>query len=205
MKPTFEIPISQQLPPGLENEDLELYAHGLELKALYNGEKIDFWKLPNGILDIFRKELFSKKNVVEAMVTMDITDEDEMLYQYCFCNYGGWNRNPDLKVSGELNTEYWDCGNRGKCKVEGKLCIKLNKEEKNPTRQELEIIKLIALGLADKEIADKLNIHYTTVTTHRAHIEKKLGAASKVDVATFALKNNLPSSNFVKAPAEIVR
>jgi DNA-binding CsgD family transcriptional regulator len=193
-------PIFQELPPGLENEDLELYVHGDHLRALYKGEKIDFLQLPAGVLDVFRKDMLSKKIVIESLASMKIMDEDEMLYRYCWCNFGGWNRNPDLKEDGKLSPEYWDCENRGKCKFERKLCIKLNEEEKNPTRQELEIIKLIASGLADKEIGDKLNIKYSTVTTHRAHIEKKLGAASKIDVATFAHKNNLPFSNFVTAP-----
>jgi len=193
--------INQELPPGLENESLEVYAHGIELKALFNGIKIDFWQLPDRILNIFRNDLFLKKDAVNIYVSLGIIDENEMLFQHVWCNYGGWNRDPDL-TENKLSSEYWDCGNRGKCKYEGVLCLKLQEDEKNPTVQELRIIKLISQGLADKQIADRLNISCNTATTHRQRIERKLNAACKVDVARFAMRNNLPDFiNSTPSPA----
>jgi DNA-binding NarL/FixJ family response regulator len=43
------------------------------------------------------------------------------------------------------------------------------------TERELEILTLLAEGLVKKEIADRLNISYTTVDSHVAHIYEKLG------------------------------
>jgi DNA-binding CsgD family transcriptional regulator len=43
------------------------------------------------------------------------------------------------------------------------------------SRRELEIIKLIALGLSSKEIAQKIFLSVNTVNTHRKNITKKTG------------------------------
>jgi DNA-binding NarL/FixJ family response regulator len=59
------------------------------------------------------------------------------------------------------------------------------------TSRELEIVKLIADDLADKQIADRLGISVFTVANHRAHIESKLNIASKIGIARFACLNQL--------------
>ncbi|WP_404307374.1 response regulator [Neorhodopirellula lusitana] len=46
------------------------------------------------------------------------------------------------------------------------------------TERELDIIKLQAEGLVKKEIASRLNIGYSTVDTHVAHIYEKLGVSN---------------------------
>lgn len=46
------------------------------------------------------------------------------------------------------------------------------------THRELEILTLLGEGLVKKEIADKLNISYTTVDTHVSHIYQKLGVTN---------------------------
>ena len=48
--------------------------------------------------------------------------------------------------------------------------------------REAEIIGLVAQGLSNKEIADELNISFTTVRTHIYNIYKKTGAGSRVDL-----------------------
>ena len=54
------------------------------------------------------------------------------------------------------------------------------------TRTELEVFKII--DLYDKEIADKLNISYHTVTSHTQNIRKKLGLANKREMVKIATK-----------------
>lgn len=44
------------------------------------------------------------------------------------------------------------------------------------TRRELEILKLIAQGLSNREIADKLFVSENTVKTHSSHLFDKLSA-----------------------------
>ena len=57
------------------------------------------------------------------------------------------------------------------------------------TKREKEIITLFALGMSNKEIADKLFISIRTVESHKNNIMNKLELKSTVDLVKFALKN----------------
>jgi two-component system response regulator NreC len=54
------------------------------------------------------------------------------------------------------------------------------------TAREVEILKLIAEGYTNKEVAEKLVISVKTVETHKAHIAEKLGLKSRVDWLRYA-------------------
>lgn len=57
--------------------------------------------------------------------------------------------------------------------------------------REKEIVKEIARGLTNKEIADKLFISVFTVTTHRKNITQKLGIKTIAGLTVYALMNGL--------------
>lgn len=57
--------------------------------------------------------------------------------------------------------------------------------------REKEIIRLIAKGMTNKEIADKLFLSVHTVTTHRRNISAKLQIHSSVGMTIFAIVNRL--------------
>jgi len=59
------------------------------------------------------------------------------------------------------------------------------------TPREREIIRLIAEGKSNKQIADKLNISIHTVLTHRKNIMKKTNSNNTAGLVLFALKNNI--------------
>jgi DNA-binding NarL/FixJ family response regulator len=59
------------------------------------------------------------------------------------------------------------------------------------TKREKEILGLIAQGLTDKEIAEKVFLSPLTITTHRKNILSKLGLKNKVELARFAMENKL--------------
>lgn len=64
-------------------------------------------------------------------------------------------------------------------------------ENQELTEREKDIIKLVAMGLQNKEIADKLNISIHTVTTHRKNITNKLGIKSISGLTVFAILNGI--------------
>ena len=66
-----------------------------------------------------------------------------------------------------------------------------NKPVDTLTRREKEIVTLIAQGLTDKEIADKIFLSAQTIITHRKNILSKLGLKNKVEIARFAMENGL--------------
>ena len=59
------------------------------------------------------------------------------------------------------------------------------------TPREYEVLALVASGMSDGEIAESLVISKKTASVHVAHIKSKLGAASRVEVATIALRESL--------------
>lgn len=61
----------------------------------------------------------------------------------------------------------------------------------NLTKREFEILQLIAEGLTDSEIADKLFISQRTVNGHRASLIAKTGSRNTVNLLTYAIKNGL--------------
>ena len=59
------------------------------------------------------------------------------------------------------------------------------------TKRELEVTRLIALGLVNGKIADRLFISEKTVRNHLTVIYSKIGVANRLELALFAAKNKL--------------
>ncbi len=57
--------------------------------------------------------------------------------------------------------------------------------------REREVLRMLALGHTNQEIAATLYISVRTAETHRAHIMQKLGLASRADLVRHALDNGL--------------
>jgi two-component system response regulator NreC len=57
--------------------------------------------------------------------------------------------------------------------------------------REREVLRLLALGHTNQEIAEKLYISVRTAETHRAHIMQKLHLASRADLVRYALAEGL--------------
>ena len=59
------------------------------------------------------------------------------------------------------------------------------------TKREAEVLKQLALGLSNKEIAQALDISYETVKEHVQHILRKLGVADRTQAAVWAVRKGL--------------
>ncbi|MBD3639077.1 MAG: response regulator transcription factor [Crocinitomicaceae bacterium] len=59
------------------------------------------------------------------------------------------------------------------------------------TEREIEILKLVAEGLTNKEIGDHLFISHRTVDTHRTNLMKKLDICNVAGLIRFAYKSGL--------------
>jgi len=55
--------------------------------------------------------------------------------------------------------------------------------------REREVLRLLALGHTNQEIAKELFISVRTAETHRAHIMRKLGLGTRADLVRYALAN----------------
>jgi len=59
------------------------------------------------------------------------------------------------------------------------------------SEREVDILRLIALGHTNTEIAQQLFLSVRTVETHRAHIQQKLGRTTRAELVRYALDHGL--------------
>lgn len=57
--------------------------------------------------------------------------------------------------------------------------------------REVEVLRLIALGHTNNEIAEQLYLSVRTVETHRARIQQKLGVSTRAELVRYALDHDL--------------
>ncbi len=93
--------------------------------------------------------------------------------------------------------------NRGESSLHPAIARKLLREVSSPseqprteeplTQRELEVLRLIAAGQSNREIASELVISEATVRTHVSNILGKLHLASRTQAALYALKEGIAS------------
>lgn len=64
--------------------------------------------------------------------------------------------------------------------------------------RELEVLKLVALGLLNKEIADRLNISLNTVLSHRKNITAKLGIKTVSGLIFYCISHGYISADEIE-------
>ena len=65
------------------------------------------------------------------------------------------------------------------------LADERKREDLGITPRELEILELIAQGMSNREIADKLYVSENTVKTHSSRVFDKLGAKRRTQAVQF--------------------
>ena len=59
--------------------------------------------------------------------------------------------------------------------------------QREPSERESEVLRLIAWGHSNKEIADRLGLSVKTVEVHKANAMRKLGMKSRIDIVQYAV------------------
>ena len=60
------------------------------------------------------------------------------------------------------------------------------------TSREYDVLTLIAKGLTNRQIAEKLSLSLSTIKTHRAHIYQKLNLNDRASLVAYARRHGLP-------------
>jgi len=90
----------------------------------------------------------------------------------------------------------------GQVQLSPKVAERLMREIKTPkdpveeaqlTEREIDVLRLLAGGKANKEIAQELHISETTVKTHVSNVLMKLGVPSRTQAALYAVRIGLVS------------
>ena len=61
------------------------------------------------------------------------------------------------------------------------------------SQREVEVLRLLAAGKSNRDIAEALCISLNTVATHVRNILTKTGAANRTEAAAYALRHGLPA------------
>lgn len=184
--------VKQQLPPGLEDQSVEFYVFDNDIKCLHQGIRYSWGQFPSWIISKIEEDMLAHPEAIKALVNWDISDKDEMLRQYIICRFGGFDGTADITTEGKIDyVEYFDCGRRGNCAQEGKLCSAIKVGEEYLTRQEINVLKKVVAGKPNKIIAAELFISEETVSSHNQNIQRKLQVTSKIEMATWAVKRNI--------------
>jgi two-component system response regulator NreC len=59
------------------------------------------------------------------------------------------------------------------------------------TRREADVLGLLALGYTNAQVADRLGVSRRTIETHRASLQGKIGAPSRVELVRYAVQHGL--------------
>jgi len=68
------------------------------------------------------------------------------------------------------------------------------------TTREVEVLRLVARGLSNKEIANRLVLSPKTVGNHVEHIYAKIGATNRASASLFAVQHELLPEEELVAP-----
>jgi DNA-binding NarL/FixJ family response regulator len=180
------------LPAGLEDKGMEIYIHRGELRVIYDSQIISFDHLPESIRDIFSQHMIANKAALKSLKTdFGLSDANDMLMQYIKCNFGNFDGQPDMNEDGVTISECWDCGQRGTCPGEGKVCSRIAGPNGMLTKRETEILFLLIEGKFDKEIAANFEVTLPTIETQLKYIREKLGCNNRIEVMNFAIRRKL--------------
>lgn len=172
--------LNQQLPGGLVDDSAEFFIHQNDIKCLYQGKAHSYDEIPSHIMDAVEADMMQHPKALEALAKWGITNAEDQIKQYIFCRFGGFDSNPDISDNGDIHhREYFDCGRRGNCAYEGKLCPSVKVAHGELSKREIEVLRLIGLGRLDKEICDDLGIALDTLRSHKDNIKLKTGEERK--------------------------
>lgn len=139
------------------------------------------------------------RNPQMAIIALTIHDQEEYLVQLIKCGVSGYvlkDVRPDELVRAIHQVHAGE--SYIPAVLMGKVLKELNRlstavQDPDPdklTPRELEILQELALGLSNKEIADKLFISEKTVKNHLTNIFQKCGVTDRTQAVLHGLKNN---------------
>ena len=186
------------------DDDIKVIAQAVDGRDCL--DKLDVYKPDVLLLDInmpnmngleVLKELKARKSKVKVLV-LTVHNETEYLMKAVDIGINGYvlkdSESAELKKAIRAIMD-------GETYIQPSLIPALNAKrlERNEdeekidslTRRELEVLKLLAIGMYNKEVAEKLEISERTVKNHVSNIFKKLEVTDRTQAAVFAIRNNL--------------
>ncbi len=177
-----------KLPAGLSDNSLEVFFDGTELKAIMNGNTVNYIELPTVLREPFQVEIIKNTKAIKILHDhFGKYNADEMEEQYVKCRYGALNSDPDLN-DGIITPDLPVCSQIDSCPGYGIICMAAQGPGGKLSKREYQIAILVGKGRQDKEIAGELDIEITTLRTYLARIRQKLAINNRIEIALWAHK-----------------
>jgi DNA-binding CsgD family transcriptional regulator len=182
---------NNNLPAGLMDRSIEIWSTGHDVYFLFDGKRIRYEDAPPSLIRKFKNDMAKHPEMIKILRLMGFISLRDQLKQYLKCRYGNFDHIPDFDHHGNSNPDHFNCGHRGHCPYEGKLCARIMVEHGYLTPREVEIVKLVGCDLPDKQISGILRMSPNTLKNHKVNIMQKSGLHSQVGIAVFAVQHNL--------------
>ncbi|MFD1770898.1 helix-turn-helix transcriptional regulator [Sphingobacterium suaedae] len=182
----------QRIYAGMIDKGIEFF-EDLETKILYCSHDMRQYRwphFPKNVMREIKKDMLRNPQDLKYLAQWPNLRSEDRVYRYILCKFGGLDDEPDINSDGKVHhSEYYECGLRGKCPFEGKLCSSIKVANGYLTKAELEILRFIRLP--DKQIAQILNKSPETVSSQMQSIRTKTGEVDKVNLAIFAIEKGI--------------
>jgi two-component system response regulator NreC len=74
------------------------------------------------------------------------------------------------------------------------LAVEPDDDPNGLSDREVDVLRLIALGHTNTEVAERLMLSVRTVESHRAHVQRKLGVSKRSELVRYALERRMLDS-----------
>ncbi|MGK4567808.1 helix-turn-helix transcriptional regulator [Flavobacterium sp. 3HN19-14] len=145
----------------------------------------------NEICATKRAQIF-KKLLGDSVAMEDLKHlpETERIEQFAFCIYGGLDHQADFCENGVLKeSDNFLCS--GNCICRNWPSKKITLNNKRLTAKKIEVLTLLCSDLADKQIADQLQISQSTLDTHKTQLFEIAGVFSKGGLIMAATRDKI--------------
>lgn len=143
-------------------------------------------------LEVLRE--IKNQGICQKVLILTIHDEVEYLLRAVEIGVNGYVlKDSNSSVLKKAINTIWNGETYIQASLAPYLKLKMSKKEKalnDLTRRETEVLRLLARGMFNKEIADQLSISEKTVKNHVSSIFKKINVSDRTQAAVYAIKNN---------------
>ena len=174
------------IPSGLIDENVEMFSFNGQPMGLHAGKVKPLFDLPISFIDAIEADIADNPAAEVALELAGFLTKAEKIKKYTVCRFGNFDNSPDFKNGRLMNSEYYNCGHRGNCPMEGVVCNSLWIKGRVISPFEVKMVELLASDLTLPAVAEKLNISLTTFEIRKKVLFEKLQVYSRAGMVAVA-------------------
>ncbi|WP_417365970.1 helix-turn-helix transcriptional regulator [Flavobacterium beibuense] len=176
------------IPSGLIDENIELFSVDGEPMAVHQGRAKYLFDLPIEILNVIEADIIDNPAADRALELAGYNTRAAKIKKYTVCRFGNFDNTPDFKDGRLQNSEYYNCGYRGSCTMEGIVCNSLWVNGRVISPLEIKMIEWLATDLTIPAVADKVSLSVTTFELRKKVLFEKLKVQTRAKMVAEAYK-----------------